>query len=366
MNNRTRYFLILVIVAAVAYVGMRSFSPALVPYSDARIEYQCRMGINPDSTAKEIYWSGSSVKIAFKGTGIKALLKDENGNNYFNIIIDNDSSYLLRPDTSKQLYALVSGLKKGNHTVEIFKRNEWDRGKTLFYGFAPEPGTTILKTKKSAAKKIEIYGNSVSAGMAVEDFTGKDSGDSSFTNNYRSYSAITIRHFKADYSNVVRSGIGVLISWFPIIMPELYGRCDPLNPQSTWDFSAFTPDVVIINLFQNDSWLVNRKDYPEFTARFGTTPPTPETIIAAYQAFVKKIRSHYPKAQIICMLGNMDITHEGSVWPGYVLRAVEGLNDPDIHTLFVPYKKTGGHPTAQEQQVLADSLIAFMEKTLGW
>jgi hypothetical protein len=32
---------------------------------------------------------------------------------------------------------------------------------------------------------------------------------------------------------------------------------DPVDSTSKWDFSGYTPDVVVINLFQNDSWLVN-------------------------------------------------------------------------------------------------------------
>jgi len=51
-------------------------------------------------------------------------------------------------------------------------------------------------------------------------------------------------------------------------------------------------------------------------------------------------------------------------WPGYVKEAVKQLDDKNIYTLFVPYKKTPGHPGKKEQQVLADSLIRMI-KTLG-
>jgi len=116
-------------------------------------------------------------------------------------------------------------------------------------------------------------------------------------------------------------------------------------------------------LFQNDSWLVKRPLFSEFKKKFGTTPPTVKYIVNAYKQFVSNIRHHYPKAKIICMLGNMDITQKGSPWPGYVKEAVKQLDDKNIYTLFVPYKNTAGHPGKKGQHVLANSLIMII-KTL--
>ncbi len=60
-----------------------------------------------------------------------------------------------------------------------------------------------------------------------------------------------------------------MLSWFPEIMPEIYDRLNPGDPDSKWDFTLFTPDVVVINLFQNDSWLVNNPEHEQFKARLG-------------------------------------------------------------------------------------------------
>jgi hypothetical protein len=121
----------------------------------------------------------------------------------------------------------------------------------------------------------------------------------------------------------------------------------------------------VINLFQNDSWLVNYPDYPEFKHRFGTIPPDEKVIVESYKKFVTKIRSKYPAAKIICMLGSMDITKEGSPWPGYVEKAVEEMKDENIYTLFVPYKNTPGHPKVEEQEAMADNLVEFIRKIEG-
>jgi hypothetical protein len=81
---------------------------------------------------------------------------------------------------------------------------------------------------------------------------------------------------------------------------------------------------------------------------------------------VKNIRKRYPKAQILCILGSMDATKDGSPWPGYIEKAVASLSDKSIYTHMIPYKNTPGHPSAKEQQAMADDLIAFIDKNIKW
>jgi hypothetical protein len=94
--------------------------------------------------------------------------------------------------------------------------------------------------------------------------------------------------------------------------------------------------------------------------------PSDSFIIASYKNFVQSIRTKYPKASIICALGNMDATRQGSPWPGYISQAVSQLHDSKIYTHFFPFKNRGGHPNAHEQEVMADSLIDFIAKNIGW
>jgi len=215
-------------------------------------------------------------------------------------------------------------------------------------------------------RKIEFFGNSITCGYADEDTTGRDRGTGPYENAYISYASIMARHFDAQLHSTSKSGIGVTVSWFPLTMPEMYTRLDATDPNSKWDFSKYIPDLVVINLFQNDSWIVNKPGNDQFKARFGATRPTPEFIINAYANFVKSVRAKYPKAQIICTLGTMDATREGSPWPGYIEKAVNSLNDRQIFTHFIPYKNTPGHPGAKEQQAMADDLTDFIEKTVKW
>ncbi|MEN8192125.1 MAG: SGNH/GDSL hydrolase family protein [Bacteroidota bacterium] len=349
------------LLLTISIVGCNSISDQFIDFNNENIEYMGRIG-KTDSTA-ELYWSGSSIKIEFEGTAVSAILKDEKGKNYFNVIIDNDSIAILHLDSVKRTYQLAAELPKGKHTVQLFKRTEWTSGQTDFFGFEIE-GSKVFSIP-SKKRTIEFYGNSITCGYGVEDYAG-DSPDSIYTNNYNSYAAVTARHFDANYYCTARSGIGITVSWFPMIMKEMYYRLNPADENSHWDFSKAPPDIVVINLFQNDSWLVNRPNNEQFKNRFGTKKPTKEFIINSYRKFVQEIRIQYPASSIICMLGNMDITKEGSVWPTYVKGAVKQLNDKKIHTLFVPYKNTPGHPEVEEQKAMANSLIKYIEKNIKW
>src|SRR4030095_3437585 len=201
-------------------------------------------------------------------------------------------------------------------------------------------------------RKIEFFGNSVTCGYAIEDYVN-DSYVGYYENCYDAYAAITARHFHAQYHLTAKSGIGIMLSWFPLIMPEMYDRLDPTDSTSKWNFSKYTPDLVIINLFQNDSWIIEKPEHEQFKNRFGSARPSAEFIVRSYKNFVRSIRKKYPKAQIICMLGSMNITKKGSPWPGYVKKATAQLRDKKIFTYFAPYKDTPGHPKTTEQKILA-------------
>lgn len=333
--------------------------------TDTQISYTGRVDQSEaDKTA--LYWSGSSIRFNFEGEAISAILSDETGDNYYNVIIDGGEPTILRPGKEKKTYLLASHLRRKAHSVELFKRTEWDRGTSWFHGFEILGWARVLPKDEPKKRKIEFYGNSISAGYAVDDNSGRDRSDSIFTNNYLSYAALTARHFDADYRCICKSGIGVMVSWFPLIMPEMYDRLDPSDPKSQWDFSSYTPDLVVINLFQNDSWLVNLPNHAQFKARFGEEAPSEDFIINAYADFVSSIRAEYPDCPIVCILGSMDATREGSPWPNYVEQAVAQLGDKNVYTHFIPFKNSGGHPNKAEQQLMADDLSTFIEAKLNW
>ncbi|MDB5152001.1 MAG: electron transporter RnfD [Mucilaginibacter sp.] len=358
---KNRCFLIFLLNVASTFCFAQN---VVIKSHDPHIRYSGRIIMQDE--ASELSWQGTSLKINFKGTGVRATLKDEYGFDYFNVIVDNKVVAVIQPDSFRREYTLVSGLPVGSHKLELFKRTEWAMGKTWFYKFELDKNASILPPPPPQKRKIEYFGDSISLGYAAEDLTGQDRGTAPYENGYLSYTTLTAQHFDAEFHNTSRSGIGIMVSWDALTMPELYSRLDPTDAENKWDFSKYVPDVVVINLFQNDAWLVKMPENAQFKAKFGNKPPTDDQTTKAYRDFVKTIRGKYPKAQIICVLGNMDAVKDGSPWPGYVQKAVAQMGDKNIYTHFFPYKNTPGHPSKKEQRAIADDLIAFIDQHLKW
>ncbi|GGH04418.1 GDSL-type esterase/lipase family protein [Mucilaginibacter phyllosphaerae] len=350
----------LIVVALLTFTAFGSNAQTLVNFNNPKIHYMGRTPVT-DSTA-ELSWTAASVVIRFNGTAVKATLNDEKGLNYYNVVVDNKVAKVMRLDKGKKEYQLVTGLKAGPHQLQLFKRTEYDWGRTWFYGLNISGKLLAPPTYRH---KIEYYGDSITCGMADEDTTGKDRGDNTYENGYASYANVAARYFNADVSCISKSGIGVTISWFDYVMPDIYDRVYA-HDTTRWDFKRYTPELVVVNLFQNDSWLVKNTKHEQFKKLFGDTPPTPEFIISRYQSFIKSIRNKYPKAKIVCALGSMDATKTGSPWPGYIQKAIAGLNDKGIYTHFFAYKNTNGHPSVKEQQIMGDDLTAFIKEKMKW
>lgn len=362
MNKSVRSVLTLVLLIA-STAGMTQLQ---VRPGDQKVSYMGRVAVTPDSAI--FYWPGSAATIQFSGSGVSATMRSQREEGYFYAIVDGEEAkaFKFMTDSSQRNIKLAEGLTGGRHTLQLYKLSN-NTSANILYGFQIEGEGKMHQPPSKPKRRIEFYGNSITAGHGVDVPEGqRDSGLPQFFNNYHTYAAMTARHFGAEASYIARSGIGIMISWFPEIMPEVYDRLDPLDSTSKWNFSRYTPDVVVINLFQNDYWLTNNPRHEQFRRRFGTMKPTGETIMKAYQDFVASIRAKYPKTHIICALGNMNATEAGSLWPGYIEQAVAALNDKKIHTLFFPYKNTAGHPNKKEQSAMAEELIRFIEEKIKW
>lgn len=337
----------------------QAVTPALITWNDTRLQYMGRIG-NEQKEAAVMYWPGSSVTMRFTGTAVKALIKDEKGNNYFNVIIDGTQITKFKPDANKQLYTLAEDLRPGRHTIQLFKLTESAQGKTWFYGFQPAAGDSVLPAAPLQKRKMEFFGASSMAGFSIEA-VGPDSRQPDAENNYLSYAAVTARHYDAAYHCIAKTGIGFMVSWFPLIMPEMYDRLDPTDPNSKWDFSKYTPNVVVMWLGGNDAEILASPASDEFKARFRTAPREKE-ILAAYRQWVQLVRNKYPEATIICELENK----ADGIWPGYLQRAVAGMGDPKIFAHLLPLRNTPGHPRINDHKKMADSLIAFIDAHVKW
>jgi hypothetical protein len=220
------------------------------------------------------------------------------------VIIDGDehSPYVIKAKQGEHKYLISNVLNEGPHTLEIYKRTEGEEGSTLFKGIEIAEHGKLLAPTKRPTRRIEIYGDSITSGMGNEAADNAPDNLASEKNNYWAYSAITARNLNAELHTISQSGIGVMISWFDFIMPQFYDQLNAAGENnSQWDFTQWAPDVVVINLMQNDSWLIDNEKRLK-------PHPTNEQRIQHYQTFVQNIRKIYPNAYLICALGSMDAT----------------------------------------------------------
>lgn len=336
----------------------------LIAADDPAYLYTGRVDFS-NKSAPLISWTGSSIKANFTGTSLAIKLDDQLGKNYFNVFIDGETlhPYVLEAKKGEQNYVISTALQPGNHQVEIYKRTEGEEGATAFKGLLLDQGAKLLPPPARPTRRIEIYGDSISTGMGNE---GADNGMDhlpSEKNNYWAYGAITARNLGAELHTISQSGIGIMVSWFPFIMPQFYDQLSAVgNNETRWDFSRWTPDVVVINLLQNDSWLIDREKRMQ---------PVPGDAyrIQAYIDFVRSIRAKYPDAYIICALGSMDATATPR-WPGYITAAVERMRkenaDQKLDTIFFAFTGYGGHPRIAQHKANAQQLTALIKQKMNW
>jgi len=357
--TRTLFITLFLFICAQAHALQR------IQADNPELQYTGRIDFS-DTNAPFITWAGTSIKANFTGDYLAIVLNDDSGQNFFNVIIDGKDLYphVLQCEKGEKTYPIAWQLGEGPHSLEIYKRTEGADGGTHFLGLELNDDEKLLPPPSSPDRRIAFFGDSITSAMGNE---GADNGADhlpSEKNNYLGYAAFTTRNLDAESHIVSQSGIGIMISWFDYTMPEYYDQLNGNgNNDSQWDFSQWTPDVVVINLFQNDCWLVDREKRID-------PMPTEDDRIAAYKTFVESILKEYPEAYYVCALGSMDATAEGCEWPGYISSAVELLKkeQPElrIDTCFFPFTGYGQHPRVQQHRDNAQMLTALIRERMGW
>jgi len=332
-----------------ASVVMAGFIPA----DDPDLQYTGRIDFS-NKKAPEFSWAGTSVRTKFTGTSLKVKFNENGAGMYYAFIDGNyNSGHVITCDKGEKTYEVVTGLEDKIHDLLIYKRTDGGKATTAFLGFELDDGAKLAAPGPGPKLRMEVYGDSISTGLGCDRARGKEHSREA-TDNFFSYGAITARNIGAEFRCISKSGIGLIKSWWPTIMPQYYDRACATSLEGVgeaWDFSKWTADLVVINIFQNDSW--TRKN------------TTSEEGVSAYVDFVKKIRGHYPRARIVCALGSMDASK--GKWAGFMKQAVKNLNDEgdkDVYSYLFKIQTGHRHPNRGDHEKMAEELTAFI-KSLG-
>jgi len=146
--------------------------------------------------------------------------------------------------------------------------------------------------------------------------------------------------------------MGVSIGWTNVIAQEIWDRVYPEKDSKRAELSDHTPDVVFINLGENDDSFTQAKKLPFPSAEYTD----------GYVALVKSIRLAYPSARIVILRGGMFGGAKSERLRGPWQLAVERLEQADPHVShFVFQHWSSLHPRVADHRAMADELIAWLK-----
>ena len=261
------------------------------------------------------------------------------------------------------------------HEITFFKRQD-AMNIIEFCGIIYDKDAELLECEPLPELKMEVYGDSVSAGEvseAVDRVAGPDpeNHEGRYSNSWYSYSWMTARKLNAQLHDIAQGGIALLdrTGWFSwpdfIGMESVYDKVryyPDIKNATKWDFTKYIPDIVVIAFGQNDA---NPDDYMKRLREGGE----PEAARKAqnwkehYRAFVLKLRELYPKALIVCT--TTILNHDPS-WDDAIEEVVGSLNDLRVkHFLYTGNGcGTPGHIRIPEADKMSDELAGFIRENL--
>lgn len=320
-----------------------------------------------------IVWTypGTFVRMKFKGTQLFIHVRNKHNywNNYLGVAEGDAQTKLLLPEEGEATIEIPLQTTQDNiHEVTIFKRQDACH-ELMILGFEINCNTDdeceLLESSPLPPRRIEVYGDSVSAGEVSEaiDYVAKADPEHNgeYSNSWYSYAWIAARKLDAQLHDIAQGGVALLdnTGWYHepdyIGMEQVWNKMR-YNPDygtvKEWDFSKYTPDIVIVAIGQNDSHPDDymKTDYEGEKAKNWRTH---------YRQFLAKLRETYPDAWIICCT---TLLQHDIGWDMSISQAVLDIADKKIsHCVFQRNgKATPGHLRIPEAEEMAEELCHYI------
>lgn len=317
----------------------------------------------------------TSVGMRFTGNVLKIHVKNRNAywDNFLGCVIDGEQMPLALPKEGEVILNVpMEKNETGEHEVLLFKRQDSCHELTIL-GFEIGEGGQLLNMPEKPKRRMEVYGDSVSAGEVSEavDYVAKPDPEHNgeYSNSWYSYAWMAARKLNAQIHDIAQGGIALMdkTGWFyesnAIGMETAWDKIhyNPVFGASVkWDFTNYTPQVVIVAIGQNDSHPV---DYMKENENGEQAVIWREH----YGRFLEKLRKQYPDARIICCT---TLLQHDEAWDRSIEQVVNTMEDTKI-TQYV-FKRNGkgtpGHLRIPEAQEMASELADYIEtlEIEGW
>lgn len=320
-----------------------------------------------------IVWTypGTFVRMKFKGTQLFIHVRNKHNywNNYLGVAEGDAQTKLLLPEEGEATIEIPLQTTQDNiHEVTIFKRQDACHELTIL-GFEINCNTDdeceLLEASPLPPRRIEVYGDSVSAGEVSEaiEYVAKADPEHNgeYSNSWYSYAWIAARKLDAQLHDIAQGGVALLdnTGWYHepdyIGMEQVWNKMR-YNPEygtvKEWDFSKYTPDIVIVAIGQNDS-------HPDDYMKTDYEGEKAKNWRIHYRQFLAKLRETYPDAWIICCT---TLLQHDIGWDMSISQAVLDIADKKIsHCVFQRNgKATPGHLRIPEAEEMAEELCHYI------
>ncbi|MBE5779259.1 MAG: GDSL family lipase [Clostridiales bacterium] len=324
-------------------------------------------------------WSGSGAEFTFTGAKCRiTILGDdqskapETPENHARLAIEINGERVVSQQIADKVntFAFEHSENRDWH-VRIIKLSESAMATCVLSQIECD-GTPAPTQKKLHA--MEIVGDSITCGYGIDDPVAEHPFHTATEDVTQAYAYLAAQELNADYAIVSLSGWGIISGYTgngersgDQLLPPYYdkaGYChqtfEGMKPQQlSWDFSRFTPEVVIVNLGTNDD---------SFT---GEDEERQSEYCREYQLFLKKIRRLNPSASILCTLGMMGDRLYPQVAKAVAQYTAE-TGDTNVDCLhFTPQTAEDGyssdwHPSKLTQRRAGAALADKLKNWLGW
>jgi lysophospholipase L1-like esterase len=252
----------------------------------------------------------------------------------------------------------------GNSSVRVFFELEpsfngaaADAGYVV-HGFVLDAGDAVQQQHR--AHKLEIVGDSISAGYGASGVGGGCPVMDYTSGNFATYNRLLCDAFDAECSVVAWSGKGMMVNCCDLgeTMPSYYLQTrGGEDYSSSWDFTRFVPDAIIINLGTND---FGHDSGPAWEANFS----------AIYTAFVLNATRRYgnPSLPVFLAQGNIN---NGTPLQNALQVAAAAINAAGGNATYLdlrvgPIDGCGGHPGVLGHAAMANAAKPTIAATMGW
>jgi lysophospholipase L1-like esterase len=237
---------------------------------DSNLKYIGRWDLN-NSSQYSAYWGGAYVKTRFSGTTLKFKVASYGGASDYYVRID-DGAWTAYRRVTGTVNATPTPLANGVHSVVLAQGRDYDY-EFNFQGFVLDSGATT-SPPTVANNLIEFIGDSITAGYTDPNEAIDD------------YAWVCAENLNGEHVQVAYPGIKLVSISGGMGMDVSYFNLKTMNYANSpaWDFSKYTPRVIVINLGQND----------------GTGVPD-SAFQSTYTTFLATIRTRFPNAEIFAM-----------------------------------------------------------------